>query len=163
MNNFPIEHEGKIYWVARNVAVSCFVFTLFAGKWCILANRRGSGVPDYAGFWNVPCGYLDYNETTAQAAQREVYEETGIKVPQVTFWTFNDTPNENLQNVTFRYYGFVSDPQFMTLNANSTNRGGEQREVDRVEWIPIESINNYQWAFEHDKMIEELSTKLGLL
>lgn len=51
----------------------------------------------------------------------------------------------------------------MTLNANSTNRGGEQREVDRVEWIPIESINNYQWAFEHDKMIEELSAKLGLL
>lgn len=162
MNNFPITHEGKTYWIARNMAVSCFVFTLFAGKWCILANKRGKGVPDYAGYWNVPCGYLDYDETTAEAAKREVYEETGVKVSRVTFWNFNDLPSENLQNVTFRYYGFVSDPQFMALSANSKNRGGESNEVERAEWIPIDTLDNYEWAFNHKFLIKTLAFDLKL-
>jgi 8-oxo-dGTP pyrophosphatase MutT (NUDIX family) len=80
MNNFPITKDGKVYWVARNVAVACFVFAPINGEWCVLANQRGKGTPDFQGLWNCPCGYLDYNETTKEAAKREVYEETGIKI-----------------------------------------------------------------------------------
>ena len=80
MNNFPVTKDGKVYWIARNVAVACFVFTPINGEWCVLANQRGKGTPDFQGLWNCPCGYLDYDETTKEAAKREVYEEVGIKV-----------------------------------------------------------------------------------
>ena len=80
MNNFPVIKDGKEYWVARNVAVVCFVFAPINGEWCVLANQRGKGTPDFQGLWNAPCGYLDYNETTKEAAKREVYEETGIQL-----------------------------------------------------------------------------------
>ena len=84
MKNFSITKNGKEYWIARNVAVSCFVFTSIDGVWHVLANKRGDGTPDYQGYWNAPCGYLDFDETTSEAAMREVYEETGLHIqPQL--------------------------------------------------------------------------------
>lgn len=156
MKNFPIEHEGKTYWIARNIAVACFVFTEINGETYILANQRGEGVPDFRGFWNCPCGYLDYNETTEQAAIREVYEETGIKLEYAKCFNFNDKPDENLQNVTFRYISTLDDPQIVDFNLDTANRGGENNEVQNIAWIPIDKINEYKWAFNHDKIISEI-------
>lgn len=162
MNNFPITQDGKTYWIARNVAVSCFVFTAIDGEWHVLANQRGTGTPDYQGYWNVPCGYLDYDETTKQAAMREVFEETGIRLKDATFWTFQDSPWENLQNVTFRYYSIISDPQLRTLNENAKSRGGEQNEVNKIAWIPVKDIHQFNWAFQHNFIIKNLISHLKL-
>ena len=38
MNNFPVQHEGKTYWISRSIAVTCFVFAPIDGEWCVLAN-----------------------------------------------------------------------------------------------------------------------------
>lgn len=162
MKNFPIIKDGKEFWIARNVAVACFVFTSIDNEWCVLANKRGPGVPDFQGFWNCPCGYLDYNETTEQAAIREVFEETGVRLNSVKFWKFNDNPHENKQNVTFDYYSIISDPQFININNNSENRGGENNEVKEVDWLPIRKLFNYDWAFDHDLLIADLVKLLGL-
>lgn len=161
MKNFPINIDGKEYWIARNVAVSCFVFTKINKEWCVLANKRGNKTPDFQGFWNCPCGYLDFDETTEQAAKREVFEETGIELSYVKFWEFDDNPNSNLQNITFRYYSFVYNSNF-NLNTNAKSRGGEDGEVSEIKWIPIKNINEYDWAFGHDKLINNLVYKLEL-
>lgn len=154
MKNFPIYKDGKEYWVARNVAVVCFVFTYIKGEWYVLANQRGKGTPNYQGLWNCPCGYLDYNETTKQTAIREVYEETGLKINDAEFWSFNDDPEkDDLQNVTFRYVCYEHNP--FELNSDSENRGGESDEVSDVKWIKVSEINNYEWAFGHEKLINE--------
>lgn len=85
MKNFPLlDENGKEWWISRSIAVTGCIFTFLNGKWCVLANKRGEGTPDFQGMWNMPCGYLDFDETTAQAVIREVYEETGIKVNQTT-------------------------------------------------------------------------------
>ncbi|OPX19631.1 MAG: hypothetical protein BZ151_08210 [Desulfobacca sp. 4484_104] len=44
----------------------------------ILLGRRASG--RYAGDWCIPCGYVEWGEDVRQAAVREFYEETGLKV-----------------------------------------------------------------------------------
>lgn len=160
MKNFSITKNGKEYWVARNVAVSCFVFTSIDGVWHVLANKRGDGTPDYQGYWNAPCGYLDFDETTSEAAMREVYEETGVKLNKVTFFGFNDSPRDNHQNVTFRYYSIISDPQLVNISIN--NRGGEIDEVKDIKWIPITRISNYGWAFNHNEIITDLIKQIGL-
>lgn len=163
MNNFPVQHEGKTYWISRNMAVACFVFTAIGGDWFVLANKRGENTPDFQGMWNAPCGYLDFDETTAQAAMREVYEETGVKLNKVNFWMFNDAVDENRQNVTFRYYAIIPNPQFANITKQTRERGGEEGEVSKISWIPLSEISKHQWAFNHDKLIIELAQTLNLI
>lgn len=162
MNNFPVQHEGKTYWISRNMAVACFVFTAIEGDWFVLANKRGENTPDFQGLWNVPCGYLDFNETTAQAAIREVYEETGVKISNVNFWMFNDEVDENKQNVTFRYYSVMANPQFDKISKSTLERGGEADEVSQIAWIAIKDIKKHQWAFNHDELTLKLFEQLHL-
>lgn len=160
MNNFPVQYENKTYWISRSVAVSNFIFNKINDKWYILANKRGSGTPNYQGFWNVPCGYLDFDETTKEAACREVFEETGIVVNPslINLWSYDDDPKSSSQNITFNFFGFLYKNQEVSVS----DRGGEINEVEQVKWIPIKDISNYKWAFNHDKIITEMIKKFRL-
>lgn len=160
MNNFPVQHEGKTYWISRSVAVTCFVFAPFNGEWCVLANKRGPNTPDFQGYWNCPCGYLDFNETATQAAVREVYEETGVVLNSVKLWKVMDSPKENNQNIVFRYYSII--PYTFQPNSNAEIRGGEYGEVTAAIWIPVKMLDQYQWAFNHDKAVQDLMKELNL-
>ena len=160
MRNFPVQHEGKTYWISRHVAVTCFVLAPVNGEWCILANKRGLNTPDFQGYWNCPCGYLDFDETTAHAAIRETYEETGVVLNDVSLWKVKDSPKENRQNIVFRYYAIV--PNAVKPNSDTELRGGESNEVLAVMWIPVKMVDQYQWAFGHDKAIQELMKELNL-
>ncbi len=84
MKNFKVisKEDEKEYWISRS-AVMTAVFATINNKICVLANKRGFGTPDYQDYWNCQCGYLDWNETTKRAAQREVYEETGYKIHDI--------------------------------------------------------------------------------
>ena len=75
-------HNGKTLWSGRYCAV-CGVVLFYnenTGETFALANKRGNGTPDYQGFWNLPCGFLEANESGQQGVAREVYEETGVKM-----------------------------------------------------------------------------------
>lgn len=159
MNNFSITKDGKEYWIARNVAVVCFTIAPINGEWHVLANQRGSGAPDFQGCWNAPCGYLDYNETTEECAIRETFEETGVKIKRPIFWSFNDIPSDEKQNVTFRYYKILPEAK-TTENFDPTL--GEKDEVRTIRWIPIKEIKDYDWAFGHDLLIRNLAYNLEL-
>lgn len=157
MKNYQIKGEdGKMYWVHRNIAVASFVLKLENEKFSILANKRGKGTPDNQGKWNCPCGYLDFDETLAQAAAREIYEECGLKIDAYLLSRFeiNDAPDAHMQNVTIRHFA-VLNPTFDDVTIGK-GIGGEENEVDEVLWIPVEEIDNYEWAYNHDKIIKSL-------
>lgn len=108
MKNYSItietgEHAGETVWVHRSIAVAGFIFCRINNEWCVLANQRGEGAPDFQGYWNCPCGYLDFDETLAEACSREIYEETGVKIEPSALYmcSVNDDPKDsNRQNVT---------------------------------------------------------------
>lgn len=154
MNNFSVQHEDKTYWISRSVAVACFVFTTINNKTCILASQRGEGSADFHGYWDAPCGYLDFGETTEEAAIRETYEETGVKLRYTKFIGFDDDPKSIHQNITFYYLSFIKET-ILTDNIYD-NRGGEENEVADVKWIPIDELDNYQWAFDHKNIIKKI-------
>ena len=160
MNNFPVQHDNKTYWISRSIAVANFIFNKINDEWCVLANKRGPGTPNYQGFWNVPCGYLDFDETTKEAACREAFEETGIVVNPnlISLWSYDDDPKSTLQNVTFNFFSFLHKDQEISIS----DRGGEINEVEQVKWIPVKDISNYKWAFNHDKTITEMVKKFRL-
>lgn len=158
MKNFEFEHDGKKYWYSRSI---CAVALLFAtddtGKWYVLANKRGL---DEKHKWNCPAGYLDFEETIAECAAREVYEETGLKIsPDVLHLVFiNDNPKETRQNVTFRYVGLLNKKvEDLSKQLNSSH--SEKNEVEDIKFIPVEDIDKYEWAFNHDNLIKSYSPK----
>ena len=155
MKNFPVEHEGKTYWISRAVAVVGYIFTFDNGKLLVLANKRGKGTPNYQGYWNCPCGYLDFDETTREACVREIAEETNLTVNPKSLMldSIQDDPTEDSnQNITFRYWDFSLWYKALTIYA----KGAEPDEVEDVEWIPVEELDNYQFAFEQDKTIKRI-------
>lgn len=152
MKNFPIEHEGKTYWISRAIAVVGLIFCYDNGL-RVLANKRGKGTPDFQGYWNCPCGYLDFDETTTEACCREIAEETNLYVlpKSLRLYGINDNPNSDVkQNVTFRYWAFS---EFLYKGQTIYPRGAEKDEVEDVEWISVEDLDKYQWAFGHKEII----------
>jgi ADP-ribose pyrophosphatase YjhB (NUDIX family) len=156
MKNFQITsvEDGKKYWISRSVAVSVFIFIRDGHNVYILANKRGKGTPDYQGYWNCPCGYLDWDENAKQAACREVFEETGVKITpsMISLHEVITNPNENNQNVVLRFSGMIKKSQLKF----DTPSGGEKDEVEEVKLIPYNEVGNYKWAFNHDNIISSI-------
>lgn len=161
MKNFPIidKETGREYWISRSVAVLGVVKAIDRnGNKYVLAEQRGTGTPDpeYVGYWCLPCGYVDYNETCKQAIAREVKEETGINIHPENFELIeiNDNPFEDKrQNITFRFRtelkGYINDFEL-------TDKFSEINEVMNIKWIDLREINNYKWAFNHKTLIKKL-------
>lgn len=158
MKNYQIEgKDGKMYWVHRSIAIIAVVFREdLDNHWSILANKRGKGTPDFQGLWNCPCGYLDFDETLKEACSREVEEECGLKIESAEFELvgINDSVKANLQNVSIRYFTVLRD----NLNNTEISIGttGEPDEVEEVKWIPVDDIDQYEWAFGHGDILKDL-------
>lgn len=153
MKNFPVKVDGKEFWISRSIAVACFIYKIEGGNGYVLVNKRGKGTPDYQGYYNCICGYLDYGETLKEACAREAFEECGVTIDpnKLKFFGYNDDPSESKQNVTFRF-GYMFNNQSDKFEPDKA-RGGEKDEVTSIEWIPVDDIDDYKFAFGHEKLI----------
>lgn len=146
-----------IGWFSRSMATAIFVYCKDAdGDWCVLSSVRGEEAADFRGFWNCTCGYLDYDETTKDCAMRELYEETGILIDEdlVKFIGYEDSPEANRQNVTFRFAAFIEDA--VTTDFTFSKENNEGKEVGEIKWIKISDVDDYMWAYGHEKRIKEI-------
>ena len=158
IKNFKFKHHGKDFWYSRACTVTLFVFTKNSnGEWCVLANKRGDKVPDFKGHWNIPCGYIDFDESGEEAAQRECYEETNVFIPleSVKFYSAYTNPSANKQNISLHYVTIFNED--LTNAFNLSDEHSEDGEVSEIQWIPISKINEYNWAFGHDVLVNRLS------
>lgn len=152
MNNFPVTVDGKEYWISRSVAVGVYIFALIDGKTCILANKRGPGLPNNVGKWSVVSGFLDYNETLTHAVYRELFEETNMKLDELNhepleLMEIDDDPTREGQVILFRYSTVVHNPEDVILS----NKNSEPDEVDEIRWVPIDELKDYNWTSEKAK------------
>jgi len=162
VQNKMIEHEGQVYWISRSIAVVGLVFVRCKGETYVLINQRGQGAPDYQGYWNLPCGYLDWNESGVEAVVREIYEETGLNIKQYfsdnllnvhqPYYVASDVA-QNKQNVTLRYRFFIQVDKLPEL----TNKYNEENETAEIGWFKIDEIMDKEFAFGHKEIILENS------
>jgi 8-oxo-dGTP pyrophosphatase MutT (NUDIX family) len=162
MKNFPVKHNGKEYWISRSVAVAVSLFTHINGQICVLANKRGKGLPNHSGEWNVVSGYIDFDETLNQACVREVKEETGVDISNVQLYRLDieDDPSRENQVILFRYAGYINNGESLEL----TNKYSEPDEVDEIKWVPVNELDNYVWTSEkHKEKIKDYSNIISRL
>lgn len=153
---------GTTLWSGRYCAVTGIVIRQMRNTnrdgfdYYVLANLRGNGTPDYQGYWNMPCGFLESNESGEEGVCREMFEECGYKVMPEDMGLFNvetDPRYCNNGNVTLRYFNIEFCTKLPELKY--TNINGEEGEVESVKWINVKDINNYKWAFNHNKLITD--------
>lgn len=154
------EDGSKGPWFSRSVACATCVLLqdTDTGKWFVLASKRGQGAADYKGLWNLPCGYLDYNEDDVDGAIREVYEETGIKLnrSQMKDVGKSSSPYENMQNVVHFFAAIIRASK---SNLPFSFENMEDNEVEGAQWLPIEKKDSLMWAFDHDELLDKILKK----
>lgn len=75
---------------------------------CIIEDDKGSillakrGIEPRKGYWNLPCGFLENNETVQAGAVREVLEETGAEIELGPLHTIYNLPQAQQVYLIFR-------------------------------------------------------------
>ena len=86
--------------------------------------------------WSLPKGLIERGETPEVAAQREVQEETGLFGEIVgRIDTIKYSYNARWESPPVRIFKIVT---FYLLRSTGGDASKHDREVDRVEWFPID-------------------------
>lgn len=149
--------DGRRVAIDRSVGVVMLCYTIVDENIFILVNKRGTKTSEFKSKWNLPSGYLNWDESGEEAARRETLEETGIYIPTYLIQEVEHStlPIENRQNVIFRYAAKVpNDYMEKKLKAH------DSEEVDNIKWINFNELNTVEWAFNQKETIERMLSKL---
>ncbi len=117
----------------------------------ILLVKRG---PNHVspGKYGVPGGFVELNETTKDAALRELKEETGYEGKITRLVAVIDDPNrknEDRQNISFIYEIEVLD-----------KTGEHDDEIKSVHWFDVKNLPPEEdFAFDHLEIIQTYLAK----
>lgn len=160
MKNFPFKYKGQEYWYSRaNVCLTAVFCRDSKNELYVLINKRGTSTNNEQHKWNLPVGYLDFNETLKECAIREVYEETGISIDKskITLFNINSKPDDSKQDIGFRFYalldGTINDYIFSLSNM-------EHNEVEYVKWQNVNKLDEINWAWNHKQIVKKILNKV---
>jgi 8-oxo-dGTP diphosphatase len=117
------------------------VDTLVLKKGKLLLVQRAKQLSE-GGKWGLVGGYVDRDETVEQAVEREVFEETGYKIADITLLKVISNPNrphEDRQNISFVFYCKALEKE-----------GESDWEVTDQKWYDFDKLPpKNQIAFDH--------------
>lgn len=133
-NNQPCPHCGRY----NNRAVTVDAVIIKDTK--VLLIKRG--VEPFKGYWALPGGHSDWDETLEETVKREVKEEIGVEV------------------VSLKQIGIYSDPKRHPKQSINVPYGAEiQGEIKigddakEFRWFVLKELP--ELAFDHRKVIED--------
>lgn len=113
----------------------------------ILMCRRA--IEPRRGYWTIPAGFLELNETPEEGARREAKEEAGAALHIESLLAVYSVPR--LSQVQLMYRATLSEPGF--------SAGEESLEVGLFDWstIPWDEVAfpSVHWALRHERSIQE--------
>lgn len=134
--------ENGAHGTLRHVVVDAIVLR----EKSVLLVRRAEGMIE-ARKWGLVGGFVERDETTIGAVEREVLEETGWSVGPVTVMRINDAPSrpgEDRQN-----YSFVCFCGAVALIGTPDDESSEQR------WWPLDCLPaSGELAFDHEEDLQ---------
>ncbi|MBX7075912.1 MAG: NUDIX hydrolase [Methanobacteriaceae archaeon] len=135
------------YHKKPSLTVDIFIFN--DKKEFILIKRKNN---PYKDCWAFPGGFVDYGETTEDAAVREAKEETSIDV--------------DLQNQFKVYSNPLRDPRGHTITVVYLAKGNmnDMKADDDAKGIEIfsyEDLKDMNLAFDHKQILEDIFNSLN--
>ena len=164
MQNFPFTHNGQELWYSRSLAVSLCTFAAKVDEKdklhvYVLANMRGPGAEFNKYMWNVPGGFIDFNENAETCGARETFEETGVIVEKdkIFFNTLDTNPTSGRQTMLASYFTYVDDIDKATSQFSLAN--SEPDEVLAIKFIDVTELGKYRWTRNQKEFIIMCLTK----
>lgn len=118
----------------------------------ILLVKRNT-VP-FKGYWALPGGRMDPNETVEQTIVREVKEETGLDI--IVVQKIGDYVEKGVKDeVEYEYY-----PTCFLVKVVGGEVKKQDSEILEVKAFPLSQLPS-PLAFEHDSMIKDYFSKTG--
>jgi len=148
-----------IYCVKRTqnieIAVDAIVFGYNKedGVRLLLIKRKYN---PFKGEWAIPGGFVLDNESLEDAVERELQEETGVKINYLEqLYTFGKPDRDPRRRIiSVAYFGLVKSSQFEKLNAAT--------DAEEAQWFNINELPKL--AFDHQEIlkmaIERLRAKI---
>ncbi len=107
----------------------------------ILLIKRG-GIP-FKGFWAIPGGHLDFNETAEQGVIREIKEETNLTVTSLKLFGIYSNPQRDPKQIVSAVY-----------LVKTKGRPKAQDDAVGFKFFPLNKLPN-NIAFDHKEIIRD--------
>jgi 8-oxo-dGTP diphosphatase len=114
----------------------------------LLVQRR---FPPFQGSWALPGGFVETGERMAQAAARELAEETGVEAGELTLLGVYDDPGRDPRGPT------VSVVQLMRTDTELEASGSD--DAADARWFALEELP--ELAFDHACVIADALSFAG--
>lgn len=122
------------------LAVDCVVFSIFENGLKLLLIERGE--PPFQGAWALPGGFVRDDETSEEAARRELAEETGLKDAWLEqLYTFSDLKRDPRERVVSIAWSALVKPTAV--------KGGT--DAENAAWVDARSLP--ELAFDHAEIV----------
>ena len=106
------------------------------------------------GRWQLPKGWIDKNETSQEAAVREVKEESGVeaeiveKIDRINIFFYNEEKQQVVKNIVF----FLMEYQSGSIKDH-------EPETEKAVWLPFKKAYD-QMTFKSEKKVLEKAKKI---
>jgi 8-oxo-dGTP diphosphatase len=106
--------------------------------------------PPFAGSWALPGGFVELGERVAEAAPRELLEETGLRAGALELLGVYDTPGR--------------DPRGWTVSVAYIARLDDEQEVAGADdardarWFALDSLPDL--AFDHELIVADAAARV---
>lgn len=141
MKEFPLDLiQGSV--TIKNPLLT--VDTVVTNNTSVVLIKRKN--PPYKGFWALPGGFVEYEETVESAAVRETKEETGLDVELGTIVGVYSKPGRDPR-------GHV-----ITICYLAQKTGGNlfaDTDASDAHWFEVNKISKIDMAFDHLKIIDD--------
>jgi 8-oxo-dGTP diphosphatase len=135
--NEACSHCGR--FANRGVSVDAVVIN--GGK--ILLIKRGA--EPFKGYWGTPGGFVEWDESTEDAAKRELQEETGLVAADVKLVGVYSSPDRHpRQVINAAYLVRVEDVSLVMASDDA----------DDAQWFALDDLPK-ELAFDHRQIIQD--------
>lgn len=117
----------------------------------LLIQRKN---PPFQGCWALPGGYVDDGETSEQAAERELAEETGLKAERIERLDVYDAPDRDPRGRV------VSVAYTASLASAVMPKAGD--DAAQAAWVPVDQALASTLAFDHRRVLTDAARHWGV-
>ena len=131
-----------------SLTVDIFIFNKKTNEF-ILIKRKNNPFKDC---WALPGGFVDYGESTENAAIREAKEETSIDVNLINLIGVYSNPNRDPRGHT------VTIVYLAQGNFNQRKADDDAKDIGTFNF---EDLNTIDLAFDHEKILNDIKSFLN--